>query len=109
MEIWNKYEKCRNYLDQTGLINRCNEQWDFYLDNQWNIGRNTSLSTGNPLPYFNIIKSIMDYHFHHTSLLNMSAMCFEFRLRQNPLHVCGLRLPACTTFYLWAILMCNSL
>lgn len=61
MEIWNKYEKCKNYLDQTGLVSRVNEQWDFYLDNQWNVGRNTSLSTGNPLPYFNIIKSIIKF------------------------------------------------
>ena len=46
MEIWNKYEKCKSYIEENGLINRTNEQWDFVLDNQWNVGQNTPLSTG---------------------------------------------------------------
>lgn len=61
MDIWNKYEKCRNYLEEQGLINRTNEQWDFYLDNQWNVGQNTMLSTGTALPFLNIIKSSIKF------------------------------------------------
>ena len=61
MEIWSRYEKCRNYIEENGLINRTNEQWDFYLDNQWNIGQNTTLSTGTALPFLNIIKSSIKF------------------------------------------------
>ena len=61
MEIWAKYEKCRNYIEENGLINRTNEQWDFYLDNQWNVGQNTTLSTGTALPFLNIIKSSIKF------------------------------------------------
>jgi len=61
MEIWNRYEKCRNYIEENGLINRTNEQWDFYLDNQWNVGQNTTLSTGTALPFLNIIKSSIKF------------------------------------------------
>ena len=59
--IWSKYEKCRNYIEENGLINRTNEQWDFYLDNQWNVGQNTTLSTGTALPFLNIIKSSIKF------------------------------------------------
>ena len=61
MEIWSKYEKCKSYIEENGLINRTNEQWDFVLDNQWNVGQNTPLSTGSPLPFFNIIKSSIKF------------------------------------------------
>lgn len=61
MDIWNKYEKCRSLTEQNGLTNRINEQWDFYLDNQWNVGQNTPLSQGTQLPFLNIIKSIVKF------------------------------------------------
>lgn len=59
--IWTKYEKCKSLMEENGLINRVNEQWDFCYDNQWNVGRNTPISTSDPLPFFNIIKSSVKF------------------------------------------------
>lgn len=75
MSIWSKYEKCRSYTEDIGLIDRTNEQWDFYLDNQWNVGQNAQLSTGTALPFFNIIKSSVKFQ---TSTIAQNAMVPTF-------------------------------
>lgn len=75
MSIWSKYEKCRAYTEDIGLITRTNEQWDFYLDNQWNVGQNAALSKGKALPFFNIIKSSIKFQ---TSTIAQNAMIPTF-------------------------------
>ena len=69
--IWEKYLKCKQYLDEISLINRTNECWDFYLDNQWNSGRNRPLNTGGVnLPFLNYIKPTIKYQ---TSTIGQSS------------------------------------
>ena len=60
--IWEKYEKCNQYLTEISLVDRTSECWDFYLDNPWNIGQNRVLNTGGVnLPFYNIIKSSVKF------------------------------------------------
>ena len=61
--IWDKYEKCNQYLDEISLVNRTNEQWDFYFGNQWQVGYNRTLNTGGVnLPDDNFITSTIKFH-----------------------------------------------
>jgi len=61
--IWDKYLKCKSYLDEISLVNRTNECWDMCFDNQWNVGRNRTLNTGGvSLPFGNIIKPTVKDH-----------------------------------------------
>lgn len=56
-EIWRKYEKCRDYLDQKRLVDRTDECWRFYLGDQWHGLE----SDGERLPSLNFIKPTVKY------------------------------------------------
>lgn len=66
-EIWKKYDRCREYLNQINLVARTEECWRFYLGDQWHGLE----SGGERLPLFNIIKGVVRYK---TSVVAQNAM-----------------------------------
>lgn len=73
---WDKYEKCNQYLQENSVVECTRENWDFYLDNQWNIGYNRRLNvSGINLPFDNIIKPIIKFQ---TSTITQNAFVPTF-------------------------------
>lgn len=70
-EIWKKYEKSRDYLQGKGLIEKTNENWRFYLGDQWHGLE----SGGERLPSLNFIKGIVRYK---TAVIAQNAMTANY-------------------------------
>jgi len=69
-EIWDKYEKGKNYLYKKSIIEDTSKNWDFYLGNQW---RYLSRSSDDEMPQHNIIKGIVKYKCAVVSQNSMTA------------------------------------
>ena len=69
-DIWRKYLRSRDYLDQKGLVRRTDECWRFYLGDQWHGLE----SGGERLPMINFIKPIVRYKTAVVSQNSMTAV-----------------------------------
>lgn len=75
-KAWERYEKCNSYLQETSVVDCTRENWDFYLDNQWNQGYNKKLNAGTiNLAFDNIIKPITKFQ---TSTITQNAFIPTF-------------------------------
>ena len=54
--IWQMYEKNKQYLQTKGLVKNTERNWNFYGDNQW-----VGVKTKEELPMLNIIKPTIKY------------------------------------------------
>lgn len=68
-KIWQKYQKCKDYLDKKRLVKKTERNWNFYIGNQW-VGCNTG---GEELPIFNFILPIVQYKVAVVSQNSMTA------------------------------------
>ena len=69
-EIWQKYEKCKEYLDGKGIVAKTNRNWNFFIGRQWE-GCNTG---GQELPMLNFIKPIVQYKVSTVAQNAMTAI-----------------------------------
>ena len=51
-DIWQKYEKCKNYMDGKSIVSKTERNWNFYIGDQWNGIK----AGGQELPMLNFIK-----------------------------------------------------
>ena len=70
-KIWQKYEKCKDYLDKKGLVKKTERNWNFYIGNQW-VGCNTG---GEELPVINFISPIVRYK---TAIVSQNSMTAKY-------------------------------
>ena len=57
MNIWDKYELSKDYIDKQAIISKTNQNWDFYLGNQW---KGVKVGVERP-PMYNFIKKNIKY------------------------------------------------
>ena len=69
-EIWQKYEKCKNYMDGKSIVSKTERNWNFYIGDQWN-GIKTG---GQELPMLNFIKPIVQYKVSSVAQNAMTAV-----------------------------------
>lgn len=70
-KIWQKYQKCKDYLDKKQLVKKTERNWNFYIGNQW-IGCNTG---GEELPILNFISPIIRYK---TAIVSQNSMTAKY-------------------------------
>ena len=70
-KIWQKYEKCKDYLDKKRLVKKTERNWNFYIGNQW-VGCNTG---GEELPVINFISPIVRYK---TAIVSQNSMTAKY-------------------------------
>ena len=69
-EIWQKYEKCKNYMDGKSIVSKTERNWNFYIGRQWE-GIKTG---GQELPMLNFIKPIVQYKVSSVAQNAMTAV-----------------------------------
>lgn len=58
-EIWQKYEKSKNYMDGKNILTKTERNWNFYIGKQWEAAKD---SEGlEDLPMLNFIKQTVKY------------------------------------------------
>lgn len=70
-KIWQKYQKCKDYLDKKRLVKKTERNWNFYIGNQW-VGCNTG---GEELPVINFISPIVRYK---TAIVSQNSMTAKY-------------------------------
>ena len=78
-EIWQKYEKCKEYLDGKGIVAKTNRNWNFFIGKQWE-GCNTG---GQELPMLNFIKPIVQYKVSSVAQNAMTAVYSDMEMRSE--------------------------
>ena len=78
-EIWQKYEKCKEYLDGKGIVAKTNRNWNFFIGKQWE-GCNTG---GQELPMLNFIKPIVQYKVSSVAQNAMTAVYSDMNMRSE--------------------------
>ena len=69
-DIWQKYEKCKNYMDGKSIVSKTERNWNFYIGDQWN-----GIKTGSQeLPMLNFIKPIVQYKVSSVAQNAMTAV-----------------------------------
>lgn len=53
-KIWREYQKCKDYLDKKSLIKKTDENWNFYIGDQWSGVE----AGGERLPVFNSLNQL---------------------------------------------------
>ena len=69
-DIWQKYEKCKNYMDGKSIVSKTERNWNFYIGRQWE-GIKTG---GQELPMLNFIKPIVQYKVSSVAQKAMTAV-----------------------------------
>ena len=69
-DIWQKYEKCKNYMDGKSIVSKTERNWNFYIGRQWE-GIKTG---GQELPMLNFIKPIVQYKVSSVAQNAMTAV-----------------------------------
>ena len=77
-KIWKRYQKCKDYLDKKSLIKKTNENWNFYIGNQWEGME----SGGEKLPVLNFIEPVIKYKVGVVSQ-NMMTGIFRPKFQQR--------------------------
>lgn len=70
-DIWEKYQRSLAYLQGKGLIKQTDENWNFYLGNQWKGLR----SGDEKMPQLNFIKGIVKYK---TAVVAQNSMAVNY-------------------------------
>ena len=83
-KIWQKYQKCKDYIDKKGLVFETNKNWNFYVGNQWE-GCETG---GEVLPVLNFIESVIKYKTSVISQNSMIANYSDMDEGENSVEIC---------------------
>lgn len=78
-EIWQKYEKCKNYMDGKSIVSKTERNWNFYIGRQWE-GIKTG---GQELPMLNFIKPIVQYKVSSVAQNAMTAVYSDMDANPN--------------------------
>ena len=76
-DIWQKFEKSKEYEDKKRLLQRTERNWNFFVGNQWK-GLN---SFGEELPVLNFIKTIVQYKISSVAQNAMTAYYSDMEMR----------------------------
>ena len=85
-DIWNKYEKGRDYYNKKQIVTRTDRNWSFFSGDQWK-GLETG---GEKLPMFNFIKPVVKYKVATVAQNNMTAVYSDMEDRAEYVEVCKL-------------------
>ena len=69
-DIWQKYERCKEYVDGKGIVAKTERNWNFYVGKQWEGCK----SGGQELPMLNFIKPIVQYKVSSVAQNAMTAV-----------------------------------
>lgn len=83
-KIWRRYQKCKDYLDKKALVKRTNENWNFYIGDQW-AGIE---SGGERLPVLNFIEPVIKYKVGVVSQNLMTAVYSDLNSSQESHQIC---------------------
>ena len=78
-KIWQKYEKCRDYMDKKKIIAKSEKCWKFFIGEQWSGIK----SGGEELPMMNFIKPIVQYKVSTVAQNAMTAMYSDMEAREE--------------------------
>lgn len=78
-DIWQKFEKCKDYMDKTSLVNKTERNWKFFIGDQW-AGLK---SGGEELPMMNFIKPIVQYKVSTVAQNAMTAVYSDMQHRSE--------------------------
>ncbi len=83
-KIWKRYQKCKDYLDKKSLIKKTNENWNFYIGNQWEGME----SGGEKLPVLNFIEPVIKYKVGVVSQNMMTAVYSDLNSNKDTQKIC---------------------
>lgn len=83
-KIWQRYQKCKDYLDKKSLIKKTNENWNFYIGNQWEGME----SGGERLPVLNFIEPVIKYKVGVVSQNMMTAVYSDLNSNKDTQKIC---------------------
>ena len=69
-DIWQKYEKCKNYMDGKSIVSKTERNWNFYIGDQ----KKRKKTGGQELPMLNFIKPIVQYKVSSVAQNAMTAV-----------------------------------
>lgn len=77
--IWAKYQLGKNYIDGKGMVDKTQQQWRFYLGDQWE-----GLETGGEvMPSYNFIKPVVRYKVATICSNKMTATYSDLQARDE--------------------------
>lgn len=80
-EIWNRYNKSKNYMDKKGLVSKTEKHWLMYLGRQWEA---TNDSKGmEDLPMMNFIKPTVKYKAATIASTSVTALFSDLNSKQT--------------------------
>lgn len=83
-KIWRKYQKCKDYLDKKALVRKTNQNWQFYVGNQWEGLE----SGGEQMPVLNFIEPTIKYKVSVVSQNSMTAVYSDLSEREDTEKAC---------------------
>lgn len=83
-KIWRRYQKCKDYLDKKALVRKTNQNWQFYIGNQWEGLE----SGGEQMPVLNFIEPTIKYKVSVVSQNSMTAVYSDLSGQENTQHAC---------------------
>lgn len=83
-KIWRKYQKCKDYLDKKALVRKTNQNWNFYIGNQWEGLE----SGGEQMPVLNFIEPTIKYKVSVVSQNSMTAIYSDLSGREDTQEAC---------------------
>lgn len=83
-KIWRRYQKCKDYLDKKALVRKTNQNWQFYIGNQWEGLE----SGGEQMPVLNFIEPTIKYKVSVVSQNSMTAVYSDLSGQENTQQAC---------------------
>lgn len=83
-KIWRRYQKCKDYLDKKALVRKTNQNWNFYIGNQWEGLE----SGGEQMPVLNFIEPTIKYKVSVVSQNSMTAVYSDLSGREDTQEAC---------------------
>ena len=77
MNIWEKYEKANNYMQEKGLVTKTEKAWKYYIGDQWGDLKDDNL------PVMNVIKPIIKFKVSTVCQHSMVAKYSDARGRAD--------------------------
>ena len=76
-DIWQKYEKCKSYMEAKSVVTKTEKHWRFFVGDQWHGLK----SGGEDFPMMNFIKPIVQYKISTVAQNTMTAVYTDMNHR----------------------------
>lgn len=76
-DIWQKYEKCKKYMEAKSVVKKTEKHWRFFIGDQWHGLK----SGGEDFPMMNFIKPIVQYKVSTVAQNSMTAVYSDMHHR----------------------------